>query len=507
MRDATPKTEREANILSADAAKRAARYASYVFWLMFSINFINYLDRWVFAGLSTVIQLDLRLDDFQLGLLVSAFLLVYTAVALPLGFLADRISRKGIVAAGVAVWSLATAFTGLAGNFASLLVTRAVLGISEGSYYPAGTPMLAAYFPPTRRARVLSRWSVGALIGAAVGFVLAAPFASTKPLFIPGVAAWRYAFFFTGIPGLIFAFLIWRTREKLRHEDDPPVPTTHDTRTVWQRLTTYLRIPTVRVIIGTHALGFFALTGVTGFLPIYLNNTYGAVVAKHDRYGQIMGATPGAYPHAGLSLGTIAILAGGLVVIGGVLGNFFGGNLADRLSKSLPGGRVMTGGIGFLAAMPCIVISLGAPYVLRAIPAYVHSSEGTQVGIGVTIFAIFALLGAFCLNIYNGPLSAALLDVVPPDERGAAGGTELTTAHLLGDVYAGALIGAIAVGLNHALGGEQVGLALLLTCPVALLGSGIIGIWGSRFYERDKAAVGAANVANGVADTAPAVHI
>jgi hypothetical protein len=113
-----------------------------------------------------------------------------------------------------------------------------------------------------------------------------------------------------------------------------------------------------------------------------------------------------------------------------------------------------------------------------------------KVLVGVTLFTVFALLAAFFLNVYNGPVSAALLDVVPAAERGAAGGTELTLAHLFGDVYAAALIGAIAEVLNHALGGEQIGLAMLLTCPLVLVASGVVGIWGSRFYARDVAAIG-----------------
>ncbi|MFI5274933.1 MAG: MFS transporter, partial [Ktedonobacterales bacterium] len=177
-----------------DTTRRVGRYARYVFWLMFVINFLNYLDRWIFTGLSAVIQQDLRIDDFQIGLLTSGFLIVYTIVALPLGFLAERVARKLIVAVGVAIWSVATVLTGVVGGFLALLGVRAILGIGEGSYYPAGTPLLAAYFPPARRARVLSRWAVGALIGAAVGFLLAAPFAAHH--------TWRYAFFFTGIPGL-----------------------------------------------------------------------------------------------------------------------------------------------------------------------------------------------------------------------------------------------------------------------------------------------------------------
>jgi MFS family permease len=452
------------------AVARAGRYAAYIFWLMFIINFLNYLDRWIFTGLSPIIQKDLHLSDFQIGLLSSAFLLVYTLVALPLGFLADRIARKTIVALGVAVWSVATALTGLAGNFSVLLTVRTFLGIGEGSYYPAGTPMLAAYYPPSRRATIISRWSVGALIGAAAGFLLAGFFSSPS--------AWRYAFFFTGIPGLVFAFLVWRTREKTRHEDDPPAEhlAGEGSRSVFARFAAYLRIPTVRVIIALHALGFFALTGVTTYLAIFLSDTYG----KNGSF----------YPEEGLSPGLVPILAGAVVLIGGILGNLVGGVWANRLSRRHVGARVLTGGLGFLLAAPCVIIAVGSPMVLRQLSFFTSASVHTQLTIGLSIFVVFALLSAFFLNIYNGPVSAALLDVVPASERGAAGGTELTLAHLFGDVYAAALIGAIAVALNQSLGGEQIGLAMLLTCPLVLVASGVVGIWGSRFYARDVAAIG-----------------
>ncbi len=452
------------------AVARAGRYAAYIFWLMFIINFLNYLDRWIFTGLSPIIQKELHLSDFQIGLLTSAFLLVYTIVALPLGFLADRVARKSIVALGVAIWSLATAFTGLAGNFPILLTVRTFLGIGEGSYYPAGTPMLAAYYPPSRRATIISRWAVGALIGAAGGFLLASPFSA------PG--AWRLAFFFTGVPGLIFAFLIWRTREKTRHEDDPPAEhlPAEGSRSIFQRFAAYLRIPTVRVIIALHALGFFALTGVTTYLAIFLSDTYGS-------NGTF-------YPDTGISPKLVPILAGAVVLLGGILGNLIGGVWANRLSRRHAGARVLTGGLGFLLAAPCVIIAVGSPMALRQMAFFTSASVQMQLTIGIAVFTVFALLAAFFLNVYNGPVSAALLDVVPAAERGSAGGTELTLAHLFGDVYAAALIGAIADLLSHALGGEQIGLAMLLTCPLVLVASGIVGIWGSRFYARDVVALG-----------------
>jgi MFS family permease len=467
-----------------DERARAVRYASYVFWLLFVINFLNYLDRSIFAGLGPVIQSDLKLNDLQVGILGSAFSVVYTLVALPLGFLADRIARKTILALGVGVWSLATMFTGLAASFAALLGIRALLGIGEGSYFPSGTPLLAAYFPPLGRARVLARWGVGALIGAAAGFLVAAPFSRH-----PG--EWRLAFFFTGAPGLVCAALVWRLREKTRHEEDPPIERlAHEGHAWWERVRAYLHIPTVRVIIALHALGFFAITSVTGWMTFYLRSAYGRTVLHRDQFGRVIGVTHGVFAHAGLSPAAIPILVGAVILLGGTGGYLYGGALADRLVQRYPGARVLTGGVGFLLAAPCLALAIGAPYVLRHIHLYRHAGEHIQVLVGVSIFVIFGLLGSFFVNLYNGPVTAALLDVVPANERSAADGTELTLSHLLGDVYAPAAVGGLAELLSHQLGGEQIGLALLLTAPAVLTAAGLVGIWGSRFYPRDVAALG-----------------
>jgi MFS family permease len=472
-------------------SQQAARYARYVFWLMFVISGLNYLDRWIFTGLSPYIQKDLNFTDLQIGLLNTAFLLVYTVVAMPLGFLADRVARKIIVGAGVTIWSIATIFTGLMSGFGPMLAVRSALGIGEGSYFPAGTPLLAAYFSPSKRATTLARWGVGTLIGAALGFLLAG--------FFTHGSDWRYAFFFTGVPGLIAAVLMFRLREKNRHEEDPiaeevtgaasPAKTS-----VWRRIRVYLRIPTVRVIIGLHALGFFGLTAVTTFLTIYLHDAYGSSeVIKRDALGQIIGHAPASFPNAGLPDAIVPVLAGGLVLVGGIFGNLAGGAWANRLSRRFTGARVMTGGLGFLLAAPCVALAIGSRFILQTIPAYNSASEGTRVMLGVGMLSIFGLLAAFFINIYNGPTTAALLDVIPAAERAGAGGTELALAHLLGDVWAAAAIGALADVLAIQSGSEWmgVGLALLLTAPLALVLSGVVGIWGSRFYARDVAALGA----------------
>src|SRR6202165_1120505 len=104
---------------------------------MVGINFLNFMDRYVGAAASPLIQKEFHLNDAQVGALGSGFLLVYAVAAVPFGYWADRGIRKTVVAAGVAIWSLATLFTGFARSFPQLFVSRAVLGIWVGGCYPA----------------------------------------------------------------------------------------------------------------------------------------------------------------------------------------------------------------------------------------------------------------------------------------------------------------------------------------------------------------------------------
>src|SRR3989454_8013191 len=175
---------------------------------MVGINFLNYMDRWVASAASPLIQKEFHLSDTLVGLLGSAFLLVYAFAAIPFGYWADRGVRRTVVAAGVAIWSLATLFTGFARNFTQLFLSRAVLGIGEASYYPAGTSLLSDYFPKEQRGRVMSIWGAGSTVGIAVGFAGGG--------FIAEKFGWRSAFFFAAVPRILFALLGFGFREPPR---------------------------------------------------------------------------------------------------------------------------------------------------------------------------------------------------------------------------------------------------------------------------------------------------
>ena len=140
----------------------------------------------------------LGLTPLQEGLLGSSLLFVYAIATLPLGVWADRSVRKNIVALSVGIWSVATVLAGFTVNFLQLFSVRSVLGIGEAGYAPASLSLLGDFFSKEKRGRILSYWSSGTLLGAAIGFALGG--------LVADAFGWRYAFFLVGIPGLIALF-------------------------------------------------------------------------------------------------------------------------------------------------------------------------------------------------------------------------------------------------------------------------------------------------------------
>lgn len=441
-------------------------YARYVFWVMFLISFLNYLDRNILTGAANVVAKELNFQLDGIGYIASAFLIVYTLGTLPLGIWADRAKRKNVVASCVAVWSVATAATALATNFITLFFARMFLGIGEAGYFPAGTALMSDYFSREKRSRIMSWWSVAQLVGILAGFALGGAIAGLYP------GSWRLLFIFTGIPGLLLALLAWKVREPRRNQADeeaveldphslgnvaeveePPhtlgVPS--DTMT---QLRSLLRIKTLVVLILMQIFAFFVLGVNVTFLPTYLQQK------------DIFNFTSG---QAGLFSGIVIVLAG-------MAGTIIGGYVADMLNRRHQGARVLVCGIGFL---------LGAPSFMLAIT--IHN---------VPIFTIFFVLTTLLLTVYTGPSTAATQDVVPSALRASSVAISLLIAHLLGDAFAPTLVGVLATNFDpthglhfkSGLAGQDLSIALLVTCTPALVIAGLIGIFGARWMKDDIAA-------------------
>src|SRR5437588_7052344 len=165
MATVAPKPAKRGKV-SSKPTRGQARFA---FSILFLVNILNYADRYVLSAVLPSIKHEFHLTDFHGGLLISAFLIVYALSALPLGVWADRSIRKNIVALCVGIWSVATVLAGFTRNFTQIFSVRAVLGIGEAGYAPASLSLLGDFFAKAKRGRILSYWSAGTLIGAAIG--------------------------------------------------------------------------------------------------------------------------------------------------------------------------------------------------------------------------------------------------------------------------------------------------------------------------------------------------
>jgi MFS family permease len=418
--------------------------ARFAFTILFIINILNYADRYVLPAILPKIQQDLGLNNTELGLLGSSFLLVYALATLPIGIWADRGIRKNIVALCVGIWSVATMLAGFTRNFIQLFSLRAVLGIGEAGYGPASLSLLGDLFPKGQRGRILSYWSSGTLIGAAIGFTLGG--------LVAQAFGWRWAFYLVGIPGLIAAFLAWRLSEPERGafdhdeaegvleagipEEEEDVPVVHGSlgnnfRSAVKHL---LKIPTYWTLVAGLVFSFFTIGGTSFWLPTYFVDTFKLSVA---RAGAISGA---------------------VLVCSGLVGTLLGGWLADAAQRRRPEGRLFVAMLGFL---------LGAPLVLIAL--FLHS---------LPLFLAVFILAGIALNFCTGPLNAVIQDVIRPDLRATAVGLSLLLAHLLGDAAAPTIIGALADRITLAT-------ALIVTAPLFLFLAGLVCLLGLRYVARD----------------------
>ena len=198
-----------------------AYYALAVLLIAYVFSFI---DRIILSMLVGPIKADLGLSDTQIALVNGlAFSMFYATMGLPLGWLVDRTSRKGVVAAGVALWSLVTAMSGLARDFGHLFLARMGVGVGEAALSPGAYSMIADYFRPQQRGRAIAIYTMGVSLGSGLayligGFLIA--FASRRAVIelpLLGVMApWRFIFIAVGLPGLLVALAMLTVREPAR---------------------------------------------------------------------------------------------------------------------------------------------------------------------------------------------------------------------------------------------------------------------------------------------------
>jgi MFS family permease len=207
-------------------ANSSRRYAWYVAGLLTLTQVVSYIDRFLPSLLIQPIKSDLGLTDFQVGLLLGpAFGIFYVFIGIPIGWLADRRSRRAILSIGISIWCAMTAAAGLVRGFWPLFVARLGVGLGEATVAPCSISLISDYFPRSRRNRALSLFMAGTFLGAGAAFLFGGPvvhwIGSLSPLHVPGVgtlATWQMSFLVIGLPGFALALMMYTIREPARQD-------------------------------------------------------------------------------------------------------------------------------------------------------------------------------------------------------------------------------------------------------------------------------------------------
>src|SRR5882724_3640639 len=175
----------------------------WIFLFMFLLATINYVDRIVLSVSSAPIAEEFGISKVELGYLFSSFLWLYVVCLVPMGVIVDRLGTRVVNAAGIGIWSIATALTGLASGFGMLIATRVMMGVGESTTYPASGRIIREWIPRKERALFAAFFNSGAYFGPAIGGLVLA--------WLVSVAGWRVTFLICAATGFVWllAWLIW----------------------------------------------------------------------------------------------------------------------------------------------------------------------------------------------------------------------------------------------------------------------------------------------------------
>jgi len=275
---------------SATTAEKAAASGIYVWIVILLFGLANataFMDRSFLTLVAEPLRLSLKLSDVEIGALIGpAFILFYSVVALPIGWMSDRFSRKNITLSGLVFWSACVSLTGLCGRYWQLVATRMGLGIGEATLSPAAISIISDLVPRHAVSRSVALFiaigAFGAGFGAVLGGLLLGWLAHghgstiTLPL-ISGLLPWQQAFVIMGLPGLALAVIMLVVlREPKRFSVAGQLEGFS-----WGRTVAFLvthRVSTLYLILGFSLVSM--LPAVGAWTPTFLIRAYGWTPAR-----------------------------------------------------------------------------------------------------------------------------------------------------------------------------------------------------------------------------------
>jgi len=427
--------------------------------LLFLANLFNFFDRTIPAIIIEPIRMEWDLSDLQLGLIGTAFTIVYAIAGVPLGRMADTGARRKIMGWGLAAWSGLTALNGLAWNFWSFLLIRMGVGIGEASYAPAANSLIGDLFPAHKRARAMGIFMLGLPLGLLLAFF-------TIGAMVAAFDSWRAPFFIAAVPGLILALFMFFIKEPTRGAAEQV-----------KSLATPVDKP-VRKVLAIRTFWWLVVAGLTFNFATYACNSF--MVPMLQRYFL-------------LPLEQAAMATGVIVGLTGLLGLTLGGWLADKIHQRWQTGRLLFAALSMLIAAVATGCALFAGRV--------------EIAVFVALFSVGWL---FSYNFYTC-VYTAIQDVIEPRLRATAmalffaglyllgGGLGPVAVGVLSDHYSqAAMLAAGASEMNESF--KAVGLHnAMFLIPVALFMTMLALVQASRCFVSD-----AAQMQRGMAEVVPA---
>jgi predicted MFS family arabinose efflux permease len=396
----------------------------YALFLLTVVYTINIADRFVVSTLIEPIKAEFHLTDAQVGWLTGAALAIfYVAAGIPLGVLADRTSRKRMVAVALAAWSVITILSGFTRTFWQLLIARIGVGVGEAGGTPPSQSLLADKFPPAARGFAMSLYAVGAAAGAALGSSLGG--------YLTDAYGWRTVLIVFGALGLPPAMVVALTLRESRRgalDDAPPpqVSTLRETLAFTRRQRSLMHI-----LAGTAVITYWGW-GLLWWTPTFLARSHGMSLSSSGAQLGLMHIVGG----VGVTLGTAAAMAW----------------LRDRAAANQA---------KFIAAATLI-------QTIPSITAFaVNSSTAALLALWVFIPLVY---------LYIGPTLALAQNLVPATMRSQIVAILLFVANVANLVLAPVVIGALSDWLSlHIAHPEQ-------SLRFVLVGTGFMGIWAAWHY-------------------------
>jgi len=412
------------------------RYTMVVLTVVYMFNFI---DRQILAILLPAIREEFRVGDTLLGLLTgTAFAVFYVVLGVPAGRLADRVNRRNLIAAALAVWSGMTALSGLATQFWHLVAARVGVGVGEAGCSPPAHSMIADLYPPERRSSAMGIYTLGISAGIMLALMAGGWFAQH--------VGWRQAFFIVGVPGLALALLVQFTVVE-------PVRGASEVRSdsgrapgFWQVLEFLVKRRSFAwMAVGA---GLCALSGyaIVNWMPSFLARSFDVPIAT-----------------VGFWLGLVYGPAGGA-------GFFLGGYLADRIGRS--GHRRA---LRFIAAAVILTAVCNVAVFLAA---------------SLLICLVLFIVPTVTSNFYLAPVLGQAQSLASLRMRSVASAVLLLVINLIGLALGALVTGVVSDALESAVGEESLRYSLLSVSTVMLPLAALCFVRAARSIDADLAHAG-----------------